>query len=90
MYGDGVNIAARLKQIAEPGGISLSGKVYEEVRDKLPYSFEDQGEKQVKNVARPVRVYRFQTDPMALVPPVCGRLCPFLTGLPWRSCPSRT
>ena len=64
VYGDGVNIAARLEQIAEPGGISISGKVYEEVRDKLPYSFEDQGEKQVKNITRPVRVYSLQTDPI--------------------------
>ena len=60
VYGDGVNVAARLEQIAEPGGISLSGKVYEEVRDKLPYSFEDRGEQQVKNIARPVRVYAFK------------------------------
>ena len=64
VYGDGVNIAARLEQIAEPGGISISGKVYEEVRDKLPYSFEDQGEKQVKNIARPVRVYSLQAAPI--------------------------
>ena len=63
VYGDGVNIAARLEQIAEPGGISISGKVYEEVRDKLPYSFEDQGEKQVKNITRPVRVYSLQAAP---------------------------
>ncbi|ANY83512.1 adenylate cyclase (plasmid) [Microvirga ossetica] len=64
VYGDGVNTAARLEQIAEPGGISISGKVYEEVRDKLPYSFEDQGEKQVKNIARPVRVYSLQAAPI--------------------------
>ena len=63
VYGDGVNIAARLEQLAEPGGISISGKVYEEVRDKLPYSFEDQGEQQVKNIARPVRVYSLRAAP---------------------------
>ena len=57
VYGDGVNVAARLEQLADPGGISISGKVYEEVRDKLPYAFEDRGEQQVKNIARPVRVY---------------------------------
>ena len=57
VYGDGVNVAARLEKLAEPGGISISGKVYEEVRDKLPYSFEDRGKQQVKNIARPVRVY---------------------------------
>jgi adenylate cyclase len=59
VFGDGVNVAARLEQIAEPGSISLSGKIYEEIRDKLPYSFEDRGEHQVKNIARPVRVYAF-------------------------------
>ena len=63
IYGDGVNVAARLEQMAEPGGIWDSGKVYEEVRDKLPYSFEDQGEQQVKNITRPVRVYSLQAAP---------------------------
>ncbi|WP_162820661.1 adenylate/guanylate cyclase domain-containing protein [Microvirga calopogonii] len=57
IYGDGVNVAARLEQMAEPGSIWVSGKVYEEVRDKLPYSFEDRGEQQVKNIVRPLRVY---------------------------------
>ena len=60
IYGDGVNVAARLEQIADPGGISISGKVYEEVRDRLPYSFENRGEQQVKNITRPVRVYSLQ------------------------------
>ena len=53
IYGDGVNVAARLEQMAEPGGICVSGKVYDEVRDKLAYSFEDQGEQQVKNMHEP-------------------------------------
>ncbi|MGO4523649.1 adenylate/guanylate cyclase domain-containing protein [Microvirga sp. 2MCAF35] len=57
LYGDGVNIAARLEQLAQPGAICISAKVYEEVRDKLPYSFQDQGEQLVKNIAKPVRVY---------------------------------
>ncbi len=57
IYGDGVNIATRLEQIAAPGGICLSGKVYEEVRDRLSYDFVDNGEKTVKNIARPIRVY---------------------------------
>ena len=57
IFGDGVNIASRLEQMAPPGGICLSGKVYEEVRDKLPYTFEDQGEHQFKNIGRPIRVY---------------------------------
>jgi adenylate cyclase len=57
VYGDGVNVAARLEQLAEPGGICISGKIYEEVRDKLPYAFEDRGEQRVKNIARPIRAY---------------------------------
>ena len=57
IYGDGVNIASRLEQLAFPGGICLSGKVYEEVRDKLPYDFSDKGEHRFKNIARPIKVY---------------------------------
>src|SRR5215472_11126834 len=58
IYGDGVNIAARLEGLAEPGGICISRVVRDQIRDKLPYPFEDLGEQQVKNIARPVRVYR--------------------------------
>jgi adenylate cyclase len=58
IYGDGVNIAARLEALAEPGGVCISRMVRDNVRDKLDYSFEDLGEQQVKNIARPVRVYR--------------------------------
>jgi len=57
IFGDGVNVAARLEALAEPGGICISRTVRDQVRDKLPYSFEDLGEKSVKNIARPVRVY---------------------------------
>src|SRR5262249_53658448 len=58
IYGDGVNIAARLEALAEPGGIYVSRVVRDQVRDKLDVAFEDIGEQQVKNIARPVRVYR--------------------------------
>jgi adenylate cyclase len=58
IYGDGVNIAARLEALAEPGGISVSRAVRDQVRDRLTLSFEDMGEQQVKNIARPVRVHR--------------------------------
>jgi adenylate cyclase len=58
IYGDGVNVAARLEALAEPGGISVSRVVRDQVRDKLDFAFEDSGEQQVKNIARPVRVYR--------------------------------
>ncbi len=64
IYGDGVNVAARLEGLAEPGGICISGKVYQEVRNKLPTAFEDLGEQEVKNIAEPVRVYRW-TDATA-------------------------
>src|SRR5712691_1838661 len=58
IYGDGVNIAARLEALAEPGGVLVSQTVHEQVRDKLPFTFEDLGEQQAKNIARPLRVYR--------------------------------
>jgi hypothetical protein len=53
IYGDGVNIAARLEALAEPGGICISRVVRDQIRDKLPYPFEDMGEQTVKNIARP-------------------------------------
>ncbi len=59
IYGDGVNLAARLEGLAEPGGICISGKVYEEVRNKLPTAFEDLGEQEVKNIREPVHVWRW-------------------------------
>ena len=58
IYGDGVNIAARLESLAEPGGVAISGAVHEQVRGKLDFSWEDLGEQRVKNVAEPVRTYR--------------------------------
>ena len=58
IFGDGVNVAARLEALAEPGGICVSRVVRDQVRDKLDFSFEDMGEQQVKNIARPLRVYR--------------------------------
>ena len=56
IQGDGVNVAARLEGMAEPGGICVSGMVYEGVRDRINFKFEDMGEQQVKNIDRPVRV----------------------------------
>jgi adenylate cyclase len=58
IHGDGVNIAARLESIAEPGGICISDSSYQQVRDKFTIRFEDMGVQQLKNIARPVRVYR--------------------------------
>jgi adenylate cyclase len=58
IFGDGVNIAARLEALAEPGGICLSAAAHEQVRDRLDLAFDDLGEQQVKNITRPVRTYR--------------------------------
>jgi adenylate cyclase len=62
IYGDGVNIAARLETLAEPGAVFVSNTVYEHVRDRLPFAFEDLGEQRVKNIARPVHVYRVRPE----------------------------
>ena len=58
IYGDGVNVAARLEALADPGGIMVSRNVHDQVRDKLSFSFEDMGEQTVKNIARPIGVHR--------------------------------
>ena len=62
LYGDGVNVAARLESLADPGGIHLSGTAYDQVKNKLPYRFEFTGEQQVKNIVDPVRAYRVVMD----------------------------
>ncbi len=62
VYGDGVNIAARLQQLAEPGGIVISGPVYDQVRNKLAIRFDPLGDQQVKNLADPVVSYRVTLD----------------------------
>jgi adenylate cyclase len=62
LFGDGVNIAARLEALAEPGGICVSGTVQDQIGTKLPLSFTDLGEQQVKNIAQPIRAYRVRSD----------------------------
>src|SRR5262245_2497603 len=62
IYGDGVNIAARLEALADEGGICVSGTVYEHVKNKLSLQYEDLGVQQVKNIAEPVRVWRVITE----------------------------
>src|SRR5262249_29401868 len=57
IYGDGVNIAARLEVLAEPGGICISRTVRDHIGERLPYTFEDIGEQSVKNIAQPVHAY---------------------------------
>src|SRR5271165_4785962 len=63
LYGDGVNIAARIEALADAGGVFVSNTVHDQVRDRLPFAFEDLGEQRVKNIARPVRVYRVRPRP---------------------------
>jgi len=65
IFGDGVNVAARLEALAEPDGICISRMVRDQVRDRLPYAFEDLGEQSVKNIARPVRVYALRAEALA-------------------------
>ena len=63
IYGDGVNIAARMEALAEGGGICISSTVYDAVEGKLSFGFDFLGEQQVKNIAKPVRVYRVRAEP---------------------------
>jgi TolB-like protein/class 3 adenylate cyclase/Tfp pilus assembly protein PilF len=68
IFGDGVNVAARLEALAEPGGICVSGTVCDQVRDRLPNALDDMGEQSVKNIARPVRVYALRPEAVADLP----------------------
>jgi len=66
LYGDGVNVAARLESIAEPGGICLSAMVHQNVKTKLALAFEDMGEQRFKNIAEPIRAFRIRLAPIAV------------------------
>src|SRR4029079_18663571 len=68
IFGDGVNVAARLQTLAEPGGICVSRVVRDQVLDKLSFSFDDLGAQEVKNIVRPVEVYRVALDAQAAAP----------------------
>src|SRR5512139_3776811 len=63
IYGDGVNIAARLEGLAEAGGICISGSAYEQIENKLPLRYDYLGEHEVKNIVKPVRVYKARIEP---------------------------
>jgi class 3 adenylate cyclase len=81
IYGGGVNIAARLEQLAEPGGICVAGNVYDQVKDKTAFGFAPMGEHKVKNIPEPVIAYRAITDPG----PMAKTLGPKRAGAPkWR------
>jgi adenylate cyclase len=72
IFGDGVNVAARLEALAEPGGICISRVVRDQVRDKVDFGFEDLGEQRVKNIARPVRVYRVRDRAVSMIEPLAA------------------
>jgi len=78
IFGDGVNVAARLEGLAEPGGICVSARVQEDVAGRLDLAFEDMGEQQLKNIARPVRTYRVRDSavPRTLPPPPSPQVLP--------------
>lgn len=61
ILGDGVNIAARIEALAEPGGVAISGRAHDDVRDRLDVDFQDEGEKSLKNIARPIRVWHWSS-----------------------------
>src|SRR6185436_15538683 len=69
IFGDGVNVAARLEALADPGGISVSSRVQEDAEGRLDVGFLDDGEQRLKNIARPVRVYRIRLDGAAAYAP---------------------
>jgi adenylate cyclase len=76
IFGDGVNVAARLEALSDPGGLCISRTVRDHVRDKLPYTFEDMGEQSVKNIARPVRVYALRSEAVAALPAASAPTAP--------------
>jgi adenylate cyclase len=76
IYGDGVNVASRLEGLAAPGGVCISDVVHQMVRGRLDLAFEDLGEQQVKNIAQPVRVWRWVSGARASDPPKAGEATP--------------
>src|SRR4051794_38808969 len=92
IFGDGVNVAARLEGLAEPGGICVSARVQEDAAGRLDLAFEDMGDQSLKNIARPVRVYRVQlarvertltASPVEITPPLTLPDKPSIAVLPF-------
>jgi adenylate cyclase len=93
LFGDGVNIAARLQSIAKPGSVCISGVTYEQVKKVLPLSFTELGPQQVKNIEEPIRAYvagRLVDIPNAAAFAKASSRCPCPTSHPSRCCRSRT
>jgi hypothetical protein len=74
IYGDGVNIAARLEAMADPGGICISRTAYDQIEDKLPFGYEYLGEKAAKNIPRPIRVYKVIFEPEKFTKKFIGQM----------------
>src|ERR1700730_1976636 len=87
IFGDGVNVAARLEGLSEPSGICVSGRVHEDVQGKLDVSFEDAGEQQLKNISRPVKVFRVRPETTTVRPAVSlsSRTRPSIAVLPFQN-----
>src|SRR5271169_2786242 len=85
IFGDGVNVAARLEALCEPGGLCISRAVRDQVRDKLPVAFDDLGEQTVKNIARPVRAFGLSPEAIAAAPDLSasGGPAPTKRRRPW-------
>ena len=79
IYGDGVNVAARVESLAEAGGICVSGTAFDQIEDKLPLGYEYLGEQSVKNIPKPVRIYKALMDPEAV-----GKVIGEQRAEPWR------
>src|SRR5258708_25830353 len=73
LLGDGVNVAARLETLAEPGGICISSSVYDQITGKLDLGFQDIGEQALKNISRPIRVYRVSGTGVPRPAPIAPR-----------------
>ena len=76
LFGDAVNIAARLEALAEPGGICVSGSVQDQIGTKLPVEFIDLGPQQVKNITQPIRAYRIRAETSPTATPIVGSSLP--------------
>jgi adenylate cyclase len=76
LFGDAVNIAARLEALAEPGGICVSGTLQDQIGTKLPVEFVDLGPQQVKNITQPIRAYRIRSNTAAIETPAVGSYLP--------------